>query len=346
MPSPITQPKTILRALIASLAIACAAIALGGAMQAQTLSWLQVGYAAFPAARDGAGIAYDAATHSSVLFGGAAGNSVYGDTWTWDLTWRPMFPANSPSPRQGFGIAFDGAAGNVVLFGGSPTVPVGTGTAFGDTWTWDGNNWTQQFPSVSPPARVWTNMVYDPVTKTVVLFGGTNTPAGDDSFSDTWEWDGVSKTWTELHPISHPSGRTMNQLVYDPVTRSVVLFGGVTTNLTPLNDTWTWNGIDWTRHFPVSSPVPRNGPALAYDPELGGVLLFGGAIGACCSNNLNDTWLWNGVTWTEIFPADTPPAPRNAPSMDFDSFRKVVLLFGGASSGPVLDDTWFLALAR
>jgi hypothetical protein len=44
-------------------------------------------------------IAYDAATHSSVLFGGYGNSEVYGDTWAWDGTWRLMSPATSPVGR-------------------------------------------------------------------------------------------------------------------------------------------------------------------------------------------------------------------------------------------------------
>ena len=326
------------------LFIAAVVITDADTLIAQTINWTQVAYSSAPPARADAAIAYDPATQSTVLFGGLnEGGSVYGDTWTWDGKWRAMSPATSPSPRQGPGMASDEATGSIVLFGGS-TYPFEAGAAFGDTWTWDGTNWTQQFPPVSPSPRLWSNMVYDPETRTVLLFGGSNTPGGDDAFSDTWAWNGITKTWTELNPTSHPPGRAANQLVYDAATRTVVLFGGVTTNLTPLNDTWTWNGINWTRHFPASSPAPRNGPSLAYDAALGHVVLFGGAVGACCSNNLNDTWTWNGVNWTEIYP-NTLPAPRNASAMDYDPLRKVLLMFGGATSGPVLDDTWFLAVA-
>jgi len=341
------QLKTILHAVTVVLSpfIAATVITDAGTLKAQTVSWTQVGYSSAPSARENSGIAYDSATQSTVLFGGYGNSVVYGDTWTWDGTWRLRLPASSPSPRQGPAIAFDETAGNVVLFGGS-SVPFYAGRAFGDTWTWDGIQWTEQFPPASPPARLWSNMVYDPVTKTVLLFGGTNTPNGDDAFSDTWAWNGVSKTWTELHPISHPYGRAANQLVYDTANRTVVLFGGVTTNLTPLNDTWTWNGINWTQQFPTSAPSPRNGPALAYDATLGAVVLFGGAVGTCCSDSLNDTWTWNGVNWTEIYPANTLPPARNAPAMDYDPLRKVVLMFGGAGdSGRELDDSWFLAVA-
>jgi hypothetical protein len=333
--------RTILHALFF---IAAAVITDADPLRSQTVNWTQVPYSSAPSARENGGVAYDAATHSSVLFGGYGNPEVYGDTWTWDGEWSQMSPATSPSPRQGPAIAFDGGANNIVFFGGS-TVPFVKGTAFGDTWTWDGTNWTQQFPSVSPSPRLWATMVYDPVMKAVLLFGGSNTPGGDDAYSDTWAWNGVAKTWTELNPTSHPSGRAANQLVYDPATKTVVLFGGVTTRLTPLNDTWTWNGVNWTRHFPISSPAPRNGPSLAYDPTLGAVVLFGGAVGTCCSDSLNDTWTWNGVNWTEIYPTNLPSA-RNAQAMDYDAFRKVMLMFGGAAdSGRMLGDTWYLAVA-
>src|ERR1700734_174328 len=110
-----TQLKTILHTLTVVLPLFFAATVItdAGTLIAQTISWVKVGYSSAPSARENSAIAYDAATHSTVLFGGTDGNSVYGDTWTWAGTWRPMFPANSPSPRQGPAIAFDGAGGNV-----------------------------------------------------------------------------------------------------------------------------------------------------------------------------------------------------------------------------------------
>jgi len=317
------------------------------ALEAQSVRWVHAAPPSAPSARCCSAITYDGATQSALLFGGADGPLIYGDTWIWKGAWLQMFPATSPSQRQGPAIAFNWAAGNVVLFGGSPTAPLGSGTSFGDTWTWDGTNWTQQFPPVSPPARTWSNMAYVPATRTVMLFGGTNMAGGDDAFSDTWTWDGIAKTWTQLHPAVHPSARATNQLVYDEANQNVVLFGGVTTNLTDLSDTWTWDGTNWTRHFPSSNPGLRNGPSLAYDSGLKAVVLFGGAVGTCCSNSLNDTWTWNGSKWTEIYPANTLPGKRNAATMNYDPLFKSVFLFGGnrSTSGPVLGDTWLLALA-
>jgi len=68
-----------------------------------------------------------------------------GDTWVWKGGWFRMSPATAPSPRGYPGMVFDEAAGNIVLFSGA--------SSLNDTWTWDGTDWTQQFPPVSPPAR-------------------------------------------------------------------------------------------------------------------------------------------------------------------------------------------------
>jgi hypothetical protein len=82
---------------------------------------------------------------------------------------------------------------------------------------------------------------------------------------------------------------------------------------------------------------------MTYDAALGRVVLFGGYAGNW-PNSLNDTWVWNGITWTEIQPATVPPN-RYGVGMDYDPINKVVLMFGGYSSGPARGDTWLLALA-
>src|SRR5207244_3469791 len=87
------------------------------------------------------------------------------------LCWTQRTPATIPSAREAAAMAADRATGRVVLFGG--LLQVGnTSTVLGDTWTWDGSNWTQQHPATSPPARDYAAMATDPATGHVVLFGG------------------------------------------------------------------------------------------------------------------------------------------------------------------------------
>jgi hypothetical protein len=103
------------------------------------------------------GMAYDSARGQVVLFGGDAGGTFLGDTWTWDGTdWMQQAPAHSPLPRVGTGMAYDAVAAQMVLFGGDYI-----GTYLGDTWTWDGTDWTQHpagsialTPQSGPPGTV------------------------------------------------------------------------------------------------------------------------------------------------------------------------------------------------
>jgi hypothetical protein len=322
--------------------LAAAVITQAGTMDAQTLNWTPAGP---PAARCCMGMAYDQATHSTVLFGGEVFNgsvgAYFGDTWTWQSGgWSKLSPAGSPSARYSVEMAYDGAANNVVLFGGQDS----TGTYLNDTWTWDGTTWTEQFPPVSPPARSTpdsTGMVYDAATQTVVLFGGGN--AGG-PLGDTWTWDGIGRMWTQQNPAASPSARSA-PIAYDAATQTVVLFGGNgSTTADEFNDTWTWNGNTWTQQFPASAPPARTSASMTFHGLLGMVMLFGGYSGNY-GNSLNDTWLWNGITWRQIHPA-TVPHNRYSFGMDYDPVNKTVLMFGGFSSGPALGDTWLLALAQ
>ena len=101
-------------------------------------------------------------------------------------------------------MAFDAARSQVVLFGG-----VSAGTTFGDTWAWDGTDWTERTPVHSPSPRTGPGMAYDIGRSQVVQFGG------GDSLGDTWTWGGTD--WTQrllssinLSPRSGPPETVSN----------------------------------------------------------------------------------------------------------------------------------------
>src|SRR4029077_4070136 len=56
---------------------------------------------------------------------------------------------------------------------------------------------------------------------------------------------------------------------------------------------------------------------------------------------LNDTWSFNGTTWTQLNPATVPPA-RSDTSMDYDAAIGKLILFGGLNNGgtSMFNDTW------
>ena len=75
---------------------------------------------------------------------------------------------------------------------------------------------------------------------------------------------------------------------------------------------------------------------MAYDSVRRRLVLFGGQGP---TGNLNDTWEWDGTTWTEHATAAPPPA-RYGGAMAFDPRRgRVVVIGGETASGPV-GDTW------
>ena len=44
------------------------------------------------------------------------------------------------------------------------------------------------------------------------------------------------------------------------------------------------------------------------------------------------TWLFDGTTWTEMTPANRPPARQNH-TLAYDANRNVVVCFGGDNGG-------------
>jgi hypothetical protein len=134
-------------------------------------------------------------------------------------------------------------------------------------------------------------------------------------------------------PTGSPSARCCMGMAYDPATRSTVLFGGSDSGAS-YGDTWTWRG-GWLQTSPVTSPSPRYFPGMAFDGV--NIMLFGGIDSA--GTVFNDTWTWDGTTWTQQFPAVSPP-PNNCMGMVYDAATGTVVLFGGANSAGMLGDTW------
>jgi hypothetical protein len=175
-------------------------------------------------------------------------------------------------------------------------------------------------------------MAYDIARDQVVAFGGL----GRRGFlNDTWTWDGT--TWTQEHPASSPPRRWAMGMAYDAARGDIVLFGGGNSGAGELNDTWTWDGTTWTQQHPATSPRHREGMGMTYDAARGQVVLFGGAQPAH-QRFFDDTWTWDGTTWTEQHPA-TSPAGRWGLGMTDDAARGEIVLFGGTNNVD-FGDTW------
>jgi hypothetical protein len=218
-----------------------------------------------------------------------------------------------PSIRHSPGLAYDSARGVVVLFGGLDGDERGTATLLGDTWEWNGAQWTLCATS-GPTPRMGHAMVYDSLRQVVVLFGGS-----DGQFrGDTWEWDG--RTWRQVASAG-PSARSRHGMAFDSRRGVIVLFGRIPRED---NETWEWDGSSW-RSVATVGPSPRSRSPLAFDAARGVTVMFGGRDPS--GPGLDDTWEWDGSSWTLV--ASGGPSARSRHGLVYDAARGVVRLHGG-----------------
>jgi uncharacterized protein (TIGR03437 family) len=307
-----------------------------------------------PPAQSAHAMVYDSAHGQAVMFS-------LNDTWLWDgSNWTPV-PPNGPSGRYGHAMAYDSAHSQVVLFGGADANNASVPTVLGDTWIWDGTDWTQKSPQTSPPPRFQHAMAYDSARGKVVLYGGLSSNSFSDTLGDTWVWDGAN--WTQESPQTSPPALAEHAMAFDSKQGQVVVFGGIGNG--PPGDTWLWDGSNWTEAPPeANAPPPRSAQTMAYDSAHEQVVMFGG-IGSGSVPVLGDIWTYgvgatqvvgpsiNGVegasgfgelrtvargSWIEIYGSNLAPDARGWSSADFNgntaptSLDKVSVMIGGQAA--------------
>ncbi len=130
-----------------------------------------------------------------------------------------------------------------------------------------------------------------------------------------------------------PDGTLCGPDVCTAVDVQVCLSGTCTTRRRP--DTGrcqnTWVSLSLTA---------RGGHDAVWDEARQRVLVFGGHDGAPL---FADTWEWDGSSWTQRFPAQSPP-PTTGHRLAYDAVRRRAVLFGGARAGvranELATDTW------
>ncbi len=196
-------------------------------------------------------------------------------------------------------------------------------------WTKVGNS--------EPDPRGQAAMASDTRGARIVLFGGTQpgtTQFARPSRNDSWMWRGG---WTRLAVADTPPGRHGHALAYDPERNHTIMFGGSTRfeafGEEFLGDTWILDGDRWAPVAATLAPVARAGHVMAYHPTIG-IVLFGGRS---ATGDLDDTWIWNGGTWSELAVGSTHPSGRHGHAMAFDPTRGVIVMHGGSAGS---QETW------
>ena len=319
-----------------------------------------------PPARSQLAMAADGARQRIVVFGGQQTDP---DPSTWDdMTWQlapddTWTSSTTPTPEVGIGGRIYVQAGAYDLVRGVEVVVDTSGLTYelgATSWTqpgttneafsslalgydramhktllvgtdnatsnpvsmlWDGTSWTAVTGNV-PPALDFAQMAYDEKRQEMVLVGSAS------GFLQQYRWNG---TWSQVQVTGPTPDRSFFAVAYDPVHENVVFFGGGD-SLSPLGDTWLWDGTAWTQST-AASPGARAEATLAWNPVRQRIILVGG--------NQRSSWEWDGKSWTQIA---VVPGPMNRlsgvvmPSRDGTRLR----LFGGISGVDQLDDLWEL----
>jgi hypothetical protein len=307
----------------------------------------------------------DPTTKQMIIFGGFPSDTTsqqnLNDVWrlippaslSGTLNWIAVHPSGTPpAPRFGMASGYDPGTNEMIIFGGA------TGRSSpcaSDVWTLTnaagtgGASWGQLSPVGAPPSRHSTGGVYDPISNTLMIYGGNN--CFNTTFSDFWvlshaNGQGGTPTWTQLFPAGGPGPRqVLNSVVYDPSSNEFILFGGASGSGTDFNDVWVLSNANgtggtpaWTQLSPTGTlPQVRNGQSAIYDPSSNRLTIFGGGNS---SGFFDDTWVLtnaNGQTgtpaWSQIAQSPNFPNPRAFHTAVYNSGANVMTIFSGAFPG-------------
>ncbi|MGO4181163.1 cadherin-like beta sandwich domain-containing protein [Paenibacillus sp. TAF43_2] len=185
--------------------------------------------------------------------------------------------------------------------------------------------WEKIESNIKPSPRMGAAMAFDEKNGKVIMFGGEGTSG---LLKDNFLWDGETKQWQKLADSSVPSGLVARKgaaITYDPNLERLVMFGGEGASGV-LNDIWVWHGevLQW-KPLLIPAPSARAGAQFAYDGQ--NLVLFGGyTLSGSTKNRLADTWIFNGTSWEQRTPAQSPPATYSG-SMAYDG--QYAVLYGG-----------------
>lgn len=189
-----------------------------------------------------------------------------------------------------------------------------------------------QITPATPSARYGAKMIFDPVVKRGILFGGrADGIFGLKYFDDLWAFDPQSQNWEEIETEGHPTGRISPGMIYDPENHQIIVFGGDTKG-DRVGDTWIYDiaANRWQEITPANSPSPRSDMGMVYDEAHQVVILFSGYCRDDFREQCDDTWVFDPQTqtWTEMHPTTQPPIIYGH-SLIYDAANQDTLLLGG-----------------
>jgi hypothetical protein len=250
-----------------------------------------------PPARMEPAMGYDPISKRVIMFGGRsqANNSasapMLSDTWAWDRSiWRQVDTSHTPPPMWEPALIFDSWARRLVLIGASYDMLRPDGGVVlrrEESWAWDGNDWKDITPAVTPPPRFRPVVGYDFATRSFVLQGGFTDR--NPELVDTWTWAGSE--WRMVATNQGPTHRQhLHVAITDPISGGLLAF--VSPDQTWLRSSGRWslqNSEPSLSGYSVEIGLSPSGKELlAVSVDWGGMAL----------------WSWDGSRWKLLAPLD------------------------------------------
>lgn len=333
--------------------------------QAPQPIWTQFG----PGPRYAHTAVFDPTTKYEIVFGGTqvSSTAVLNDVWvssgiSTSLIFTPLVVTGSlPPARYGHVSTYDSATNRMTVFGGAAGNPA---SCMNDVWVLTGANgvngpseWNSSaIQGTTPSPRRYHAGGYDPVTNSLIVFGGSDCNGG--FLNDVWllsiaNGNGVS-TWTKLNPTgSLPPARESSTAIYDSSHNVLTIYAG-DANGSSLGDVWTLSNANGTGGTPAwmqlspggTAPTVRTGHSAVYDSANNRMIVYGGFAGAGKTTS-GETWVLtvaNGQgspVWTQVVPKGTVPNEAFQSAV-YDAAGNTLYIFGGTSSGTKLSASSYL----
>ncbi len=282
---------------------------------------------------------HDPLRQRTVLIGGATccPASIQNDVWEWDgASWSLVASPVPLSPSRWMGAAaFDASTGKTLYFGGKPAFDV----ALGDTWIWDGSQWSQPPKGAEEPGNRWRAAALGGTSDTGVLLLMGAQQQGFLQITPLSSFRGGS--WKSLSVL--PPSRIDLAAAWSSSSGQALAFGGRScANSVASCAVWgelsTWKPGEpaWTV-LPEApgGPQARWGAALVvHEAEKKAILVGGqdasGLIEDASSPGETATWILDlvSLSWEKL-PEVSLPA-RVYPAAVWDETHRQIFLVGGS----------------
>ena len=254
--------------------------------------------------------------------------------------------------RFGSRFAYHEILDAVIFFGGTTNFYL---EEYGTNQTWayfyNNNSWINLNPSVAPPPRIDSYVVYDSYNEKTVIFSGINEWSSTNYFyQDIWSYDHLTNTWTNVTPTLVPEFCYASSVTYDSDAKKILVFGGAG-RAHPgdigeySNELWEFDlaTTTWTELSPSGTiPSKRGYISMAYDIKNKKTILFGGTNRSFDygdgGQTFNDTYAYDYAKneWIKLNCSISPQA-RYLPGFAYNNKEKHILLHAGGIS---FTDTW------